>query len=300
MNHASCELLRNEYINEEVFRLDFVWNGDPSSGAAKATRRATPKAGQFFMVKPKRGGFFLGRPISLAIWQPAIEDKEYIRKKARGKSTRYQRYLTGKFLESDTLAFLIARRGGGTRELAEMRVGEDAELVGPLGNAWADFLSGAEPAGGKPVALVGGGIGLAPLIALLCESPGRNFDLYAGFRAGPRNREEQNALLGAAYLEAQNIIVVSQDGKLGHKGLIPDFLEPEKYAAVCTCGPEPMMKVVAQKCAAAGVPCFVSMERRMACGVGACLGCTVKTVNGNRRCCADGPIFDAREIIFDG
>jgi NAD(P)H-flavin reductase len=60
-----------------------------------------------------------------------------------------------------------------------------------------------------------------------------------------------------------------------------------------------MLKAVVSKCKAAGVPCFVSMERRMACGVGACLGCTVRTVNGNRRCCADGPIFKADEGIFD-
>jgi len=285
MNHANCELLVNNNIGKEIFRLDFVWNGLP------------PKAGQFFMVKPKRGGFFLGRPISLSIWQPAIENKEYIRKKVRGKKSPYQKYLTGKFLESNTLTFMIARRGGGTRELAEMRLGEEAELVGPLGNAWTDFLPAP---GDKPVALIGGGIGLAPLIALLHESSGHGFDFYAGFRAGPRSDEERYALLGAAYSEAENVIEASQDGRLGHKGLIPDFLEPGNYAAVCACGPEPMMKVVAEKCAAAGVSCFVSLERRMACGVGACLGCTVKTVNGNRRCCADGPVFDAREITFDG
>ena len=108
------------------------------------------------------------------------------------------------------------------------------------------------------------------------------------------------ALLGLAYSEAENVIVASENGKTGHKGLIPDFLEPEKYAAVCACGPDPMLKAVMAKCNNVQVPCFISTERRMACGVGACLGCTVKTVNGNRRCCADGPIFNANEVIFDG
>jgi len=296
MNHASCELLGNDCVNKEVFRLDFVWNSYPLEEAPKTA----PKAGQFFMLKPKRGGLFLGRPISLASWQPALEDKEYIRKKARGGSSPYKRYLTGKFLESDILTFLIAKKGRGTQELAEMRLGEMAELIGPLGNAWTDFLPQAKSSGGKPVALIGGGIGLAPLIALLCESPGHAFDLYAGFRTGPKRIEEKGAFLGAAYHKAENLIIASEDGNSGHKGFVTDcFVEPEKYSAVCACGPEPMMKIVAEKCKAAAVPCFASMERRMACGVGACLGCTVKTANGNRRCCADGPIFNAGEVFFD-
>jgi NAD(P)H-flavin reductase len=95
------------------------------------------------------------------------------------------------------------------------------------------------------------------------------------------------------------VIVASEDGSEGKKGRIPDFLDPAEYAAVCACGPSAMLKAVAARSAAANVPCFVSIERRMACGVGACLGCTVKTKNGNRRCCADGPVFPAGEIVFD-
>jgi len=295
MRHAVCELIRNDTVNGEVFRMDFVLNERP----AENVPGTAPKAGQFFMLKPERSGVFLGRPISLAAWKPAIRDGEYVRKKAAGKSTALKRALTGKYLESDTVRFLIARRGRGTLELADMRPGERAELTGPLGNAWTDFLPPGKPESGKPVALIGGGIGLAPLVALLCEAPGHRFDFYAGFRAGPKTGEERRAFLGAALLEAENVFVASEDGGAGTRGRVPDLLEPERYAAVCACGPEPMLRVVAQKCAAAGVPCFVSLERRMACGVGACLGCTVRTVNGNRRCCADGPVFDAREVIFD-
>jgi len=200
--------------------------------------------------------------------------------------------------EHDTVTFLIALRGQGTQELAAMRIGDEAELIGPLGNAWADFLPSAENGGNKPIALIGGGIGIAPLNALLCETSARHFDLYAGFRTGFKNDEEKNALLGAAN-QTKKIIIATEDGTDGHKGRIPDFLEPGQYAAVCACGPESMLKAVAAKCKAAGVPCFVSLEKRMACGVGACLGCTVKTVSGNRRCCADGPIFKADEVIFD-
>jgi len=287
-----CELIYNNSINNEIFRLDFVWQAAQVKLATPQV--VAPKAGQFFMVKPKRSTVFLGRPISVAKWEPAATDRDFIRRKARGKKTPYQRYLTGKYLESDTVTFLIALRGQGTQELAAMRTGDEAELIGPLGNAWADFLSTVEN-GGK-IALIGGGIGIAPLNALLCETSAYHLDLYAGFRTGFKSDEEKNALLGAAH-QAKKIIIATEDGTDGHKGRIPDFFEPGQYAAVCACGPEPMLKAVAEKCKAAAVPCFVSLEKRMACGVGACLGCTVKTVSGNRRCCADGPIFKAGEVF---
>jgi NAD(P)H-flavin reductase len=250
-----CKIINTSIINQEIFRLDVVWRGN------------APKAGQFFMIKPKRSAVFLGRPIGVALWRP------------------------------DTITFLIAKVGRGTAELASMQTGEEVELVGPQGNAWVDFLP-VEKNEAKPIALVGGSLGIAPLNALLCEAPGHIFDLYAGFKTGFNTPEEKDAVIWPN-IGARNIIIASEDGKTGHKGLILDFLEPEKYAAVCVCGAKLMLKAVAEKCIAKGVPCFISMESRMACGVGACLGCTIKTVNGNRRCCADGPIFKAEEVIFD-
>jgi NAD(P)H-flavin reductase len=256
----SCEIINISFINKEIFRLDVIWQGNTQS------KIAMPKAGQFFMIKPKRSAVFLGRPISMALWQP------------------------------DTISFLIAKIGRGTAELASMRTGEEVELIGPLGNAWTDFLP--DKNGAKPIALIGGGLGIAPLNALLCEAPGHSFDLYAGFKTGFNSTEEKNAVLWPD-IGARNIIIASEDGKTGQKGLILDFLEPEKYAAVCACGTKSMLKAVVEKCIAKRVPCFISMESRMACGVGACLGCTIKAVNGNRRCCADGPIFKAEEVIFN-
>ncbi|MDR2478579.1 MAG: dihydroorotate dehydrogenase electron transfer subunit [Treponema sp.] len=253
------ELLNINPVTSAIFRMDFMWSG------------AEPKAGQFFMVRPARGSVFLGRPISLARWNPVEK----------------------------TITFLIARRGTGTAELAAMHTGEAAELTGPLGNTWAGCL----PAGtgnGKPIALIGGGIGIAPLEALAAELSGKTvFDFYAGFRTGFRTPEEKTALLGPALLEPRNCVMATEDGSEGSRGRIPGFLEAKKYSAVCACGPEPMMKAAMAQCIAAGTPCFISMERRMACGVGACLGCTVKTADGNRRCCADGPIFSAAGVIFD-
>ena len=251
----NCEIINISIINKEIFRLDASWNGK------------APKAGQFFMIKPKRSAVFLGRPIGVARWQ------------------------------SGTITFLIAKAGKGTAELASMRTGEEVELIGPLGNPWTDFLP-VEKDTVKPIALIGGSLGVAPLNALLCEAPGHSFDLYAGFKTGFNSQEEKDAVLWPD-IGAKKTIIATEDGKTGQKGLILDFLEPEEYAAVCVCGAKLMLKAVAEKCIAKGVPCFISMESRMACGVGACLGCTIKTVNGNRRCCADGPIFKAEEVIFD-
>jgi NAD(P)H-flavin reductase len=204
-----------------------------------------------------------------------------------------------------------------------MHIGEIAELSGPLGNAWGDFagpVSGAIPSSAAPIALIGGGIGIAPLAAFAAELAADDaeqdlskqvlFDFYAGLRTNFKNSEERFDILGPGALYAKNLIIATADGNRSKnggeskKGRIPDFLDPAKYAAVFACGPEPMLKAVAAKCKQAGTPCFISRERRMACGVGACLGCAIKTtaVNGEpkvRHCCADGPIFNAEEVIFD-
>jgi NAD(P)H-flavin reductase len=204
-----------------------------------------------------------------------------------------------------------------------MKEGEEADLTGPLGNAWERFL----PPGAKHIALVGGGIGIAPLLAFARElsappggsSPG--FDFYAGFRtAAPGSGGSRpggaavfpvERLVAEAAPDARQTVIATEDGSQGKKGRIPDFLEPEDYDAVFACGPEAMLGAVARRCKAPGkrpadgtedgraVPCFVSLERHMACGVGACLGCTVRTLRGNRRCCADGPIFSVEEVFFE-
>jgi NAD(P)H-flavin reductase len=272
----ACKLVKRAAPGKEIFRLDFAWPGP------------APRAGQFFMVKPLRSSVFLGRPISAAL------------------------------RESGVVGFLVTPRGRGTEELLSLAPGEEAELTGPLGNCWADFLPLGQdnaapvrkPAFGRPIALVGGGIGVAPLAALAAElcaggesgkpaAPLVPFDFYAGFKTYFGNPEEGAALPEPLAPSGGGLVIVTEDGSAGRKGLVPDFLNAADYSAVCACGPEPMLKALAARCKEAEVPCFISMERRMACGVGACLGCTVKTREGGRRCCADGPIFPAEEICFD-
>jgi NAD(P)H-flavin reductase len=245
------------------------------------------------MIKPCRSSVFLGRPFSAALWEEALKDEEEIRRRRR-RGRAYIKYVT-----SNTVTFLIARRGKGTGEILALRLGDRAELSGPLGNSWTDFLPPVTAPGDKPLALVAGGIGVAPLSALAAELAEDSFDFYLGLRTGFKTMEEKAGLLGPALLNPRKLIIASEDGKEGLRGKIPDFLENGAYRAVFACGPEPMLKAAAAKCRETLTPCYISLERRMACGAGACLGCTVTTTGGNRRCCADGPVFNAEEVIFD-
>ncbi len=246
-------ILKNTALNDEIFLLKTGWCG------------AAPKPGQFFLLKPVRSATFLGRPISVCSWD-------------------------GPDYGAGVLGFMIALRGAGTRELKSLVVGDEIEITGPLGNDWLSAASSLGPLdGSKPLALVGGGIGLAPLLQLAKGLPAGDFDFLAGFRSRP---------FGMVDLEARAVILATEDGCEGCEGRIPDQLDPRLYRAVYACGPDPMLRAVAEKCALHGTPCLTSLERHMACGVGACLGCTVATKSGNKRCCADGPIFDAREIFY--
>ncbi|AEF83297.1 dihydroorotate dehydrogenase [Leadbettera azotonutricia] len=184
------------------------------------------------------------------------------------------------------LRFIIARRGRGSEELMNLRPGNRAELSGPLGNCWAD-AGAVIPEG--PAALISGGVGVAPLACYAPELGKRSYDFYAGFKNRPYGLEN---------VKPRSLVIATEDGSEGLEGRIPDFFSPKGYSIVFSCGPVPMLKTVAAICEESGVPCYISMERHMACGTGACLGCTVKTRTGNRRCCADGPIFNAVEVVW--
>ena len=225
-----------------------------------------PKAGQFFMLKPPRCSTFLPRPIGVFEYN---ENQKQVK-------------------------FLISKRGKGTIELSHVAVGEKVQLTGPLGNSWADFL----PDAGN-IALVSGSAGVAPLAALVAERPEFNYYFFAGFRQGFREKDEEDAILGAA-VKSKKVVVTAEDGRNALIGKIVDFIfEPQKFDMILGCGPAPMLNALKKKCAPKGIPCFISMESRLACGVGACHGCAVKTVKGFKRCCKDGPIFSAGDVIFD-
>jgi len=259
-----CECTASSFAAPDTVSLEFLWPGPP------------PRGGQFFLIKPRRTGVFLGRPISVAGWKPVVSDSGSPAIKLR---------------------FIVAQRGQGSRELVDLRPGEEAELIGPLGNYWAqaDIFAdlSSEP---QPIALVGGGIGIAPLLAFAAELGSTKlipFDFYAGFRSVSFGLEDLTSQ------GPRSLVIATEDGSEGAKGFITEFFSPAGYGAVFVCGPEPLLKAAGDACTASGVPCFVSLEKHMACGVGACLGCTVKTTGGNRCCCVEGPIFNAKEVCFD-
>ena len=289
-----CECISSVFVSGDTVKMEFIWPGP------------APRGGQFFLIKPRRSEVFLGRPLSAAGWKPRgtpryITADRRVNIDRRLVSNRYSntsvRLITNRRVNPDRrhgtiLGFFVVRRGLGSRELVDLRPGEEAELIGPLGNSWTEMDIPETDSDGKtagPIALIAGGVGIAPLLAFVPELGNRVFDFYAGFRTGS---------FGLENIKPRSLVISTEDGSQGLKGRIPDFFTASGYSAVFACGPEPMLKVVGDACIAKEIPCYISLERHMACGVGACLGCTVRTTKGNRQCCADGPIFNAEEVCF--
>jgi dihydroorotate dehydrogenase electron transfer subunit len=184
---------------------------------------------------------------------------------------------------NNKLTFLYRVEGVGTTSISSMREKEEIQLFGPLGNGF-DITN----LQGK-IAVIGGGIGIAPLL-YLTKKIGKNADVYLGYKDSLYISDEFKKY-------SNNVVIVTEDGNEGKKGYVTDYIDFEKYDVVVTCGPEIMMNKIVSKCKDKKVKCYVSLERRMACGLGACLGCTVETIYGNKRACKDGPIFSSEELI---
>lgn len=234
----------------------------------------------------------LNKEIESGIFKLVVEDKNEVR-----AGQFYMLKLNGQTLlprpisvcekSDDTITFLYAVVGNGTREYAKLVEGDFINLIGPLGNGF-----NIEENLGK-VALVSGGIGTAPMLELAKRLREKDetskIDLYAGFRDDVYLIEELKDYVNEAH-------VSTNTGKHGHKGFVTDLLKVEEYDTVLCCGPEVMMKKVVEMCKEKNVKSYVSMEKHMACGVGACLVCTCKTKDGNKRTCKDGPVFDGSYV----
>jgi NAD(P)H-flavin reductase len=180
-----------------------------------------------------------------------------------------------------TLDFLLEDVGPGTERLAELRPGDDVWLLGPLGRGFSPPRDGRRPL------LVGGGVGIAPL-AIWQDRLGAECDVLLGFRDAAH--AEGAALLADA-------CIATDDGSVGHHGLVTELLAPELGGAeVYACGPPPMLEAVRALCAEHDVPAQLALESGMACGYGACFGCVVPTRGGYVRLCVDGPVLAAAEL----
>ncbi len=194
--------------------------------------------------------------------------------------------------EEGSLAVIFKTVGRGTRRIAALQRGNKVSVFGPVGNG---FML-PEEAG--RIALIAGGIGMPPLFSLAERYPEKDFTLFYGGRSATDllalDAWEQ---LGVPYKLA------TDDGSAGFHGLVTSLFEREHLAAsfdyVIACGPKPMLKAVQQLAARFRLPGAISLEAYMACGVGACLGCTCATSKGYRRVCVDGPVFEISEVTFD-
>ena len=255
MSAISCELtvLEQTAPAADIRRLAVQWQD----------RSHEPHAGQFYMLRAWAADAtpLLSRPIS-------VHDFDE---------------------RTGALTFLYQVKGEGTQKLAALKAGDTLTVTGPCGNG---FDAAALAAENKKIAVVGGGIGTAPLLQLCAElaENGVKPQLFVGFR-------DASYGLDAFAPYCETIAVATDSGNEGHHGLVTDLLDAAPYDIVLTCGPMVMMRGVAKLCAAAGTPCLASLEKKMACGLGACLGCTCHSKIGSVNVCKDGPVFPAQEVF---
>ena len=215
---------------------------------------AITKPGQFINIK--LDGFFLRRPISVCD------------------------------CENGKLSIIYKVVGNGTKEMSELTVGAELDILSGLGNGYDTSKSGDCPV------LIGGGVGVPPRY-LLCKklvSEGKKATVILGF-----NSEKEVFGVDEFKATGAEVYVTTADGSVGTKGFVTDVLKNLDYTYFYTCGPMPMFKAIESIAKTSGQ---YSFEERMGCGFGACMGCTCKTKYGNKRICKDGPVLEREEIVW--
>ncbi|MDY3982703.1 MAG: dihydroorotate dehydrogenase electron transfer subunit [Veillonellaceae bacterium] len=192
--------------------------------------------------------------------------------------------------QEGTITLLYRVVGKGTELMTQLSVDDTIDCLGPLGNGFTIP---------KRVLLVGGGVGIAPMVCASNHLPeGTKATVLLGFR----NKEE--AFWADLFKQDKvDVHITTDDGSLGTKGfptaVLPSLCANTKFDSILVCGPTPMMKGVAQVAHELGLSCQVSLENRMGCGIGGCLGCAVDGQDGRRyKVCMDGPVFDSEEVGF--
>lgn len=230
-------------------------------GAKLIAKAAKP--GQFISVYSQDGSRLLPRPISIC------EVNE----------------------EMTAIRIVYRVVGKGTKEFSAMAAGESLEILGPLGNGFP-----LERAEGKRAFLIGGGIGIPPILQLAKELPGKK-QIVVGYRDELFLKDELE--------QYGSVMVATEDGSAGTKGNVLDAIRQGQLTAdvIYACGPTPMLRALKAYAQEKGMECWLSLEERMACGIGACLACVCqsKEVDAhsqvhNKRICKDGPVFLSTEV----
>lgn len=193
--------------------------------------------------------------------------------------------------ERNELWLLVAAVGEGTRHLAALSDGDTLNCVLPLGNGFTMPRAATDR-----LLLVGGGVGVAPLLYFGQEMLRQG--VQPTFLLGARS--EADLLEVDDFRRVGRVFVTTEDGTAGEKGFVTNHsvFQREQFDQISTCGPMPMMKAVARLAHELGVRCEASLENMMACGLGACLCCVEKTTEGNLCVCKEGPVFDVRKLLW--
>ena len=219
------------------------------------------KAGQFISIYCEDGSRLLPRPISIC-----EADKE-----------------------NGRLRIVYRIAGAGTKEFSAYKEGDTLDIMGPLGNGF--------PLKKKKAFLIGGGIGIPPMLELA-----KNLDCEKTAVIGYRDKE---TFLADELRKYADVVIATEDGSVGTKGNVIDAIRAEKLTAdiIYACGPTPMLKALKTYAMENGIECYISLEEKMACGIGACLGCVCHSKDidehsnvRNKRICKDGPVFRAEEV----
>lgn len=202
--------------------------------------------------------------------------------------------------EESILRIVYRVVGGGTEEMSTYKAGDDIELIGPLGNGFMQRE-------GKKAILIGGGIGIPPMVGLAeglkakAEEQGLNSKDYVQVVAGYRDE----LFLTEEIENSASLYIATEDGSTGTKGTVIDAMKEQAVEGdvIYACGPTPMLKAIKEYALEKNIECQISLEERMACGIGACLACVCKSKEkdhhtnvNNKRICKDGPVFLAQEV----
>lgn len=233
----------------------------------KTEAAAEAKPGQFISMYTNDGSKLLPRPISIC-----EIDKENV---------------------SLRVVYRVTGENTGTEEFSRLNAGDTIPVIGPLGNGFP-----TEKAAGKRVFLMGGGIGVPPILELARQMECEKKQIVAGYRDAETFLREEFEQNGEVYIS-------TEDGSVGTKGNVMDAVQENALEAdiIYACGPTPMLRAIKAYAEEKGIECYISLEERMACGIGACLACVCQSKEKdhhsnvhNKRICKDGPVFLSTEV----